>query len=250
MGRHRLDHSAACRYRGVVMFPAVEYGGRRRREPPYPERVAARAWPWTPWTTGPSCRPCRTWTTLRLSRRRGSADNQLQVRHIFPKSRLYQKGYHHPEVNALANFCFLIKDMNLQISDRFPEEYFPEVESKHPGVLASQWIPTDPELWKVENYLDFLTERRRLLAAETNRHMEELLHGDTRWLAGAARPALVPGGITNDDEEAELEALNEWVEAQGLPRGQMAFDYTDPDTNEQLAVFDLAWPNGVQVEIS
>ena len=182
--------------------------------------------------------------------------NQLEVHHIFPKSRLYKKGYHRPEVNALANFCFLTKDTNLQISDRFPEEYFPEVESKHPGVLASQWIPTDPGLWKVENYLDFLAERRRLLAAETNRHMEELLHGDTRWLAGAARPeqesvpAPVPGGITNDDEEAELEALNEWVEAQGLPRGQMAFDYTDPDTNEQLAVFDLAWPNGVQVELS
>ena len=182
--------------------------------------------------------------------------NQLEVHHIFPKSRLYQKGYHRAEVNALANFCFLTKDTNLQISDRFPEEYFPEVESKQPGVLASQWIPTDPELWKVENYLDFLAERRRLLAAETNRHMEELLHGDTRWLAGAARPeqdsapAPVPGGITNDDEEAELEALNEWVEAQGLPGGQIAFDYTDPKTGEQLAVFDLAWPDGVQAELS
>ena len=30
----------------------------------------------------------------------------------------------------------------------------------------------------------------------------------------------------------------------------MAFDYTDPDTGEQLAVFDLAWPDGVQVELS
>ena len=63
-------------------------------------------------------------------------------------------------------------------------------------------------------------------------------------------PAAVPGGITSDDEEAELEALNEWVEAQGLPRGQMAFDYTDPATGEQLAVFDLAWPDGLQIELS
>ena len=60
----------------------------------------------------------------------------------------------------------------------------------------------------------------------------------------------VPGGITSDDEEAELEVLNEWVESQGLPRGQMSFDYTDPDTGEQLAVFDLAWPDGVQAELS
>ena len=37
---------------------------------------------------------------------------------------------------------------------------------------------------------------------------------------------------------------------QRLPRGQMSFDYTDPDTGEQLAVFDLAWPDGVQAELS
>ena len=180
--------------------------------------------------------------------------NQLEVHHIFPKSRLYQKRYKRPEVNALANFCFLTKDTNLQISDRLPEEYFPEVESRNPGVLASQWIPTDPELWRIENYLDFLAERRRLLAAETNRRMESLLHGDTRWFEGAAKPELVsvsvPGGILSDDEEAELEALNAWVDAQDLPRGQVAFDYTDPNTGEQLAVFDLAWPDGVQAELS
>ena len=180
--------------------------------------------------------------------------NQLEVHHIFPKSRLYQKRYKRPEVNALANFCFLTKDTNLQISDRLPEEYFPEVESRNPGVLASQWIPTDPELWRIENYLDFLAERRRLLAAETNRRMESLLHGDTRWFEGAAKPELVsvsvPGGILSDDEEAELEALNAWVDAQDLPRGRVAFDYTDPNTGEQLAVFDLAWPDGVQAELS
>ena len=58
-------------------------------------------------------------------------------------------------MNALANFCFLTKDTNLDISDRLPEEYFPEVEAAHPGALASQWIPTDPALWKIERFRDF-----------------------------------------------------------------------------------------------
>ena len=182
--------------------------------------------------------------------------NQLEVHHIFPKSQLYKEGYGREVVNALANFCFLTKDTNLQISDRLPEDYFPEVEAHHPGALASQWIPADPDLWRIENYLGFLAERRNLLAAETNRLMEGLLHGDTRWLQGAAgeepkpTPTIVLGGISSDDEEAECEVLNDWVEAQGLPRGQMAFDYTDPATGEQLAVFDLAWPDGVQSELS
>ena len=180
--------------------------------------------------------------------------NRLEVHHIFPKSRLYEKDYTRAEVNALANFCFLTKDTNLHISNRCPEEYLPEVESRNPGVLASQWVPTDPELWKIENYPDFLAERCRLLADETNRRMEILLHGDTRWFDSAATwepvQKSVPGGITSEDEEAQLEALNEWLEQQDLPRGQMSFDYTDDNTGEQLAVFDLAWPDGIQAGLS
>ena len=49
-------------------------------------------------------------------------------------------------MNALANFCFLTKETNLNISDRLPEDYFPEVEAAQPGALASQWIPVDPAL--------------------------------------------------------------------------------------------------------
>ena len=180
--------------------------------------------------------------------------SRLEVHHIFPKAQLYKRKFKRPEVNALANFCFLTKDTNLDISDRLPEEYFPEVEQAHPGALASQWIPTDPALWKIENFREFLEARKALLAAELNRRMEELLHGDTRWLAGptAAMPAVaaVGGGITSEEEEEQLEALNDWMEAQGLPRGLLAYDFADAATGEQKAVFDLAWPNGIQEELS
>ena len=115
--------------------------------------------------------------------------SKLDVHHIFPKAKLYRLSYKRPEVNALSNFCFLTKDTNLSISDRLPEEYFPEIEQNHPGALASQWIPTDPALWKIEHYRDFLEARRELLAAETNRRMAELLHGDLQWLEGVAKPA-------------------------------------------------------------
>ena len=75
--------------------------------------------------------------------------NRLEVHHIFPKAQLYKRKFKRPDVNALANFCFLTKDTNLDISDRLPEEYFPKIEKAHPGALASQWIPTDPALWKI-----------------------------------------------------------------------------------------------------
>jgi hypothetical protein len=180
--------------------------------------------------------------------------SRLEVHHIFPKAQLYKRKYKRPEVNAVANYCFLTKDTNLDISDRLPEEYFLEVEQAHPGALASQWIPADRELWKMERFRDFLEARKRLLATELNRAMEELLHGDTRWLAGA--PAAVPiagalsGGITSEEEEAELEAINEWMAAEGLPPGTLAFDLADPGSGEQKAVLDLEWPNGIQEELS
>ena len=180
--------------------------------------------------------------------------SRLEVHHIFPKAQLYKHKFKRPEVNALGNFCFLTKDTNLDISDRLPEEYFPKVEQAHPGALASQWIPTDPALWKIEKFREFLEARKALLASELNRRMEELLHGDTRWLAGptAAMPAVVAvgSGITSEEEEEQLEALNDWMETQGLPRGLLAYDFADAATGEQKAVLDLAWPNGIQEELS
>lgn len=182
--------------------------------------------------------------------------NRLEVHHIFPKSQLYKRKFKKSEVNALANFCFLTKTTNLYISNQLPEVYFAEIETNHPGVLASQWIPMDRNLWKIENFLDFLEARKELLAAEVNRQMEALLHGDTRWLGGRAALApvlpvpIVVGGIASEEEEAELENLNEWMEAQELSRGIIAYEFVDPETGEQKAIFDLAWPNGVQEELS
>ncbi|MGB6688355.1 MAG: DUF262 domain-containing protein [Terracidiphilus sp.] len=180
--------------------------------------------------------------------------SSLEVHHIFPKAQLYKRNFKRPEVNALANFCFLTKDTNLDISDRLPEEYFPEIEKAHPGALASQWIPDDKKLWKVENFGQFLEARKVLLANEINKRMEELLHGDVGWLQGSAKLATPTpktyGAISSAEEEEELGSLNEWMKSLGLPQGVIAFDFADSGTGEQKAVFDLAWPVGIQAELS
>jgi hypothetical protein len=182
--------------------------------------------------------------------------SRLEVHHIFPKAQLYKRKHMRSEVNALANFCFLTKDTNLAISDRLPEVYFAEIESAHPGALASQWIPADPDLWRIDRYRDFLEARKGLLAAEANKRFAELLHGDGKWLE-ASSPSPIPaadttvvGGVTSEAEETELEALNDWVEGQGLPRGYVSYDHADPGTGAQMAVLDLAWPDGLQFGLS
>lgn len=60
----------------------------------------------------------------------------------------------------------------------------------------------------------------------------------------------VLGGVTSDEEEEQLEALQDWVEAQGPPRGVVSFDFANPGAGEQRAVFDLAWPQGPQEALS
>lgn len=179
--------------------------------------------------------------------------NRLEVHHIFPKAQLYKHNYPRSEVNALANFCFLTKNTNLRISDRLPEDYFAEIERDHPGALASQWIPTDPALWKMARFRDFLEERKKLLADELNGRMKELLHDDTAWLGETTTPA-APQVDTNravigDVEEDALTNLNAWIAQHGLPPGESNYDFSDA-SGAQVAVFDLAWPNGIQEELS
>jgi len=179
--------------------------------------------------------------------------SRLEVHHIFPKSQLYDRNFDKSQVNALGNFCFLTKNTNLKISNRLPEDYFPEIEQKHPGTLASQWIPMDKELWKVENYSAFLEARKTLLANEANKLMLDLLHGEDSWLTGANPAPEVSefiGGATSEEEQVQLEEFNTWITDQGLPSGMLAYEYCNEETGDQQAVFDMAWPDGIQAGLS
>lgn len=105
----------------------------------------------------------------------------IHSHHIFPTSRLYQGRYdqdnlmHRATVNEIANRAFLTADTNLEIKNRYPEDYLPEVESRFPGALAHQFIPMDPNLWKIDNYRDFLDARRSLIALKINDFMDALV---------------------------------------------------------------------------
>lgn len=106
---------------------------------------------------------------------------KIQNHHIFPQSQLYKHGYdqdnhlHRKIVNEIANRAFLTADTNIDISDRLPEDYFPEVEESYPGALVHQFIPMVPELWKIEKYADFLEARREILARKLNEFLANLI---------------------------------------------------------------------------
>ena len=180
----------------------------------------------------------------------------LQVHHIFPKAYLYEKGYERSDVNAIANFTFQTQETNLWIGKRAPEEYFEEVENNHPGALASHWIPMDKELWGPERYLEFLTERRKLIANAANEFLESLYHGKVPETKTPIEDITlrkietIPGRIVSDEEEELILECALWVESMGLPPGEIEYELCDEDTGKVRAVLDLAWPDGLQPGLS
>ena len=179
--------------------------------------------------------------------------NQLQIHHIFPKSQLYRRSFGRAQVNALANFCFLTQTTNLDISDTLPEIYFPQIETNHPGALASQWIPMDPQLWKMDNYLDFLRARQALLAQAANEFLNGLLTGPDTEAIDMPKPvkaAIISSGINGQEEEELLLKTNIWVTDQKLPEGELLYELSDPESGDLLASLDLAWPDGLQTGLS
>jgi hypothetical protein len=176
---------------------------------------------------------------------------QLQIHHIFPKGLLYKNGYSKPVVNAIANFTFLTQETNIYISDRSPDEYFEEIIAKNPGVLESHWIPMDKKLWKVKNYLEFLSIRRELLAQAANDFLNNLVKGEVPEVPVTTPllerpPEEIAGGVESEDEEQLLIDTNIWIIEQGLPEGEMMYEVINKDTQKVLAILDLAWENGLQ----
>ncbi len=127
---------------------------------------------------------------LTLTRRRGSKDlssgislsfsqisehSKLEAHHIFPRKLLSNNGFEKSNIDQLANLAFITKGTNLRIGSRSPDEYLPQLEESHPGVLESQWIPQNPHLWTVDKYLEFLEERSDLLADVANEFLRDLI---------------------------------------------------------------------------
>lgn len=182
--------------------------------------------------------------------------SSLHLHHIFPKSKLYAHGYKQDEVNALANFTFLTAETNQYFCNRDPEDYFQEVQRICPGALESHWIPTDPELWSYDRYLDFLQVRREKLAKAANRFLDSLREaratGETFEYEDVTQRVVSDQtvDIAEEPDERELIEVNQWVQQNGLSAGELYFELLDPSTGEQQGILDLAWPEGIQHGLS
>jgi hypothetical protein len=104
----------------------------------------------------------------------------LEWDHIFPYAVLRENGYDlnnrlkYSLAQEITNRVVLTQIANRGKFTKLAETYLEDVERQHPKALKLQTIPRDRSLWKLENFENFLRERRRMLAEELNQFLEKI----------------------------------------------------------------------------
>jgi hypothetical protein len=104
------------------------------------------------------------------------------VHHLFPKNYLKKFDLNRGKYNQIANYVMMQSEINIAIGDKSPSEYFSELleqcnngpvvygaitdPEKMQENFAMHCIPVGMEDKNVDNYGEFLQERRKLMAAK------------------------------------------------------------------------------------
>ncbi len=117
----------------------------------------------------------RDWTDVNvpLYSRNLGFNNVLERHHIFPKNFLRKKydasnSIEKNLINEIANNALITQKSNIKILDRDPSEYLPEISQEQ---LRKQFVPTDKELYTLDNFELFLEKRRKHIADGINKFL-------------------------------------------------------------------------------
>lgn len=108
-------------------------------------------------------------TGVRLTSTSLGSAHSLEIHHIFPKA-VVKKDYKKRDINEIANLAFLSSRANRKIFKTEPSVYLAEIEKKNPLLLKNQFVPLDGRLWTLDQFENFLEERRKLLATGINEY--------------------------------------------------------------------------------
>jgi hypothetical protein len=137
---------------------------------------------------------------------------QLELDHIFPYSKLKDAGYgfgnrvKYALAQELTNRAILTQVANRTKSDTHAADYLATVKSKFPKALELQCIPEDESLWQIENYEDFLEERRKILA----KHLNTFLDNITKTEETVAPVSLEEMIAEGESDELEFKSTLRW----------------------------------------
>jgi len=142
---------------------------------------------------------------------------KLENDHIFPSSRLKSIGYGRENrvkyslAQEFTNRAILTQVGNRKKSAAPAKNYLSTVKEKFPKSLGLQCIPENEELWELENYEDFLAERRRMLAKALNSFLEGITSTDETETPISIEEMIAEG----ESDELEFKSTLRWDLHQG-----------------------------------
>jgi hypothetical protein len=120
-------------------------------------------------------RGAKDWRTqLGLSLTHQGRLHFIEHHHIFPKAQLKKAGYEKSVTNEIANMAFVTGGTNRSLSSKPAEEYLGFIlDGLGFEALEAHCIPLHQDLWKLDNYAEFLEYRRAALARAINDFIEK-----------------------------------------------------------------------------
>jgi hypothetical protein len=92
--------------------------------------------------------------------------------HLLPRAQFPERD--RQKSDTVANIAFITGGINRSIGAASPDVYLAQIA---PEVRASQCIPDDKSLWRIDRCEEFWHERRRLLADGFNQALRKMLPG-------------------------------------------------------------------------
>lgn len=148
---------------------------------------------------------------------------ELENDHIFAYSRLKKAGYgkdnrfKYALAQELTNRAILTQVANRSKSDMEAEAYLASVQERFPNALFLQSIPQNPELWRIENYEEFLAIRRQMLAAELNAFLDGITAKGEAITAVTVEDLIAEG----ESDELEFKSSLRWDVELGCPNKKL-----------------------------
>jgi len=142
---------------------------------------------------------------------------QLELDHIFPYSQLKDAGYgwgnrvKYALAQEFTNRAILTQVANRTKSDSDAADYLVGVREKFPKALELQCVPENERLWKIENYEEFLDERRKMLCAHLNAFLSKITATEENVAPATLEDMIAEG----ENDGLELKSSLRWDYEQG-----------------------------------
>ncbi len=156
-------------------------------------------------------------TTGMSLRKNMSSRYNLEHEHIFPYSKLKEAGWRgnrlkYSLAQEFTNRAILTQVANRTKSAANASDYLATVQEKFPNALELQCIPLDKNLWKIENYEQFLEERRKILAKNLNDYLNNI----TETKESTAPVTLEDMIAEGESDELEFKSTLRWDLNEGI----------------------------------